>query len=544
MLVVCEDAALSSSPTLRLEDNEEVRIIDSIKLVSWQGYGFYRFQFHVGLSADSRTVVYEVQLPGVKDRKGTVEQKRCVEIAAAGTPWRWMFYSCNGHHDAGADSDYGGVEHLWTDVLQQHEQQPYSLLVGLGDQLYNDQVFEVEGLKGWDQLADRSVAVQTPFTGTIQERVEEFYFSHYCYHFSYGQYGNALATIPSINTWDDHDIYDGYGSYPKDLQECAIMQGVYASARLFYLLFQQHTTDQRAKEEDAEQFFGTKTALHTLSMLGSSTAILAPDTRSERSLTQIVPAADWDVIFQRINDLPPSVRHLIMVMPVPLVYPHVKHLENLLKKIDVVLDSLPGFFHGLSRKLSRFGDVKWIDDLADGWHSAEHVQECESIISRLVELVTKRALRVTFISGDVHLAAVGVLLPRDVERVQEQLLRRERRYFSQITSSAIGNQPQPRAVAAMYAEAAEKPWSMTEGMQGSLLKISDQDWAKDGVLGLTRNWCSVHETGWDGSDISGLDGHLTFSLRFEDPAFRHDNSKTQITTFEHHVPICDLEQTD
>jgi PhoD related phosphatase len=35
----------------------------------------------------------------------------------------------------------------------------------------------------------------------------------------------ALASIPSVNMWDDHDIIDGYGSYPNDMQNTDLFQG-------------------------------------------------------------------------------------------------------------------------------------------------------------------------------------------------------------------------------------------------------------------------------------------------------------------------------
>ena len=50
-------------------------------------------------------------------------------------------------------------------------------------------------------------------------------------------------------TWDDHDIFDGWGSYPDTLQNCPVFQGCYQAAKRFYLLFQQHTTAERARQE-------------------------------------------------------------------------------------------------------------------------------------------------------------------------------------------------------------------------------------------------------------------------------------------------------
>merc|ERR1719262_2049725 len=45
---------------------------------------------------------------------------------------------------------------------------------------------------------------------------------------------DALATIPTIMMWDDHDIFDGFGSYPKSVQKSPIIQCIYRAARLEY----------------------------------------------------------------------------------------------------------------------------------------------------------------------------------------------------------------------------------------------------------------------------------------------------------------------
>lgn len=45
-------------------------------------------------------------------------------------------------------------------------------------------------------------------------------------------------TALQVNTCDDHDIFDGWGSYPAALQDCAVFRGVFEAARAAYLLFQ------------------------------------------------------------------------------------------------------------------------------------------------------------------------------------------------------------------------------------------------------------------------------------------------------------------
>lgn len=47
---------------------------------------------------------------------------------------------------------------------------------------------------------------------------------HYCEHFSTPEWAAALASIPFHFSWDDHDIFDGWGSYPDYLQKSAVFQ--------------------------------------------------------------------------------------------------------------------------------------------------------------------------------------------------------------------------------------------------------------------------------------------------------------------------------
>jgi hypothetical protein len=61
--------------------------------------------------------------------------------------WHWGFYSCSGFTNDVEMSQqagrWGGANGLWGDVLACHQQRPLHLLVGGGDQLYNDDIFTV-----------------------------------------------------------------------------------------------------------------------------------------------------------------------------------------------------------------------------------------------------------------------------------------------------------------------------------------------------------------------------------------------------------------
>ena len=112
-----------------------------------------------------------------------------------------------------------------------------------------------------------------------------------------------------VNTWDDHDIFDGWGSYPDNLQQCATFKQVFGAAKALYALFQLHTT-QELKEGDG--YFSTPQddGLSWSMMLGPRLAVAAPDTRSGRSRKQIVPSALIDELCRRVRP------HAVTALPV------------------------------------------------------------------------------------------------------------------------------------------------------------------------------------------------------------------------------------
>ncbi len=59
----------------------------------------------------------------------------------------------------------------------------------------------------------------------MAEEATYFYFTHYRQHWCSRHLADALACIPQVMMWDDHDIFDGWGSYPHALLTCSVFQG-------------------------------------------------------------------------------------------------------------------------------------------------------------------------------------------------------------------------------------------------------------------------------------------------------------------------------
>lgn len=70
---------------------------------------------------------------------------------------RWVFYSCNGFSDISQElKDRFGEKTapLWADILDRHEIMPLHILLGGGDQLYQDRMLKEEFMKPWLEEKD------------------------------------------------------------------------------------------------------------------------------------------------------------------------------------------------------------------------------------------------------------------------------------------------------------------------------------------------------------------------------------------------------
>ena len=67
---------------------------------------------------------------------------------------------------------------------------------------------------------------------------------------------------------------------------------------------------------------GTKpTCQHIVTTLGPDIGLLSLDARGERTKQDVCQPKSYDIVFDAIAKLPPSMKHLLIVTGVPLIYP-------------------------------------------------------------------------------------------------------------------------------------------------------------------------------------------------------------------------------
>lgn len=144
--------------------------------------------------------------------------------------------------------------------------------------------------------------------------------------------------------------------------------------------------------------------------------------------------------------------------------------------------------------VNRFdGGVEILDDLDDHWTAKHHKKERNWFIQELQQLAAAKSVRITILSGDVHLAAVGRFYSDERLRIPRD---RDHRYMPNIISSAIVNTP-PGDLLANVLNRRNKVHHLDDETDEDMIAMFPRD--VDGKprnnthLLPHRNWCSIRE---------------------------------------------------
>ena len=187
--------------------------------------------------------------------------------------------------------------------------------------------------------------------------------------------------------------------------------------------------------------------------LGARIGFLGVDARLERTRRQINYPETYDLLFKRLEEAytnNKSLKHLIILLGVPIAYPRLQWLENIFTSPIIgpirFLNKRFGFAGGLFNKFD--GQVDLLDDLDDHYTARQHKLERRVFIHRLQAFSKKHSARVTILGGDVHLAAMGRFYSNPKLKIPSE---HDWRYMTNIISSAITNKPPPSAIANLLA---------------------------------------------------------------------------------------------
>ncbi len=348
------------------------------------------------------------------------------------------YTSCNGFSDYKKMKDIP-QDPVWNKMHDNHVQRPYHLLLMGGDQVYSDAMWTTTALNDWAAAPNDKKLANKPISKTLQTDIDDFFFGNYLKVWAYPHVARMFASVPTVMMWDDHDIIDGWGSYPDKFQQSPVFKAIYNIARDYFLLFQQHST----AEAEVPMRLPLQPGFTKAVRVGEY-GLLVLDLRSERTPDVVMGDQSWQAAYTWL-EAQTDCKHLLIMSSIPVVHPDFSTLEML-------LCALPG-----QQELE--------DDLKDHWLSRTHQWERLRLIHRLQEWSQRTGGRVTILSGDVHVGAIGA-----IESSQKQYQGKPIT-IHQLTSSGVVHPPPP-AMALFYLEhVGDKVEQLEGGITTSMYKF-------------------------------------------------------------------------
>lgn len=282
-----------------------------------------------------------------------------------------------------------------------------------------------------------------------------------------------------------------------------VFTGVGAVAFKYYMLFQHQSVPAETEKTEPSWVLGKSPGPYikersrsVFLRLGRPVAFLGLDCRTERRRDEILTEDSYDIIFDRLEDeiIKGETKHLIVLLGVPIAYPRLNFLENILT--SRLMDPLKAL--GRTGMLGNFvnkfdGGVEILDDLDDHWTAKHHKEERNWFIRELQHIASTKSVRVTILGGDVHLAAVGQFYSNKKLNIPKD---KDHRYMPNVISSAIVNTPPPDVMADIINKR-NKVHHLDSDTDEDMISLFTHgvDGKKRNNTHLLphRNWCSIRE---------------------------------------------------
>ncbi len=320
---------------------------------------------------------------------------------------RIAYASCNGFASGDAKTKLDEPYEMWKRMVKAHEREPFALLVMGGDQIYADELWHspsrVPSVEDWSKLS-RGERKESPVKPSLQNELDSFYENLYIRHWNQEDMSMMMASVPSVMMWDDHDIFDGWGSYPNDLQTCDVYKEIFKAARRYFELFQ-----IRSKENTT--LLNPDRKHYSFALRFRNYGILGIDNRSDRTETVVMSVQNWSDTKGWIRKNSGRVRTLLVLSAVPVVY-------RKFSMSEAAFDSTPW-------------QEQLTDDIRDHWRSRYHEGERMKLIMNLLKFNAPGNpghIKRIILSGDVHVGCMGI--------IRDHHQRKQKRIY-QVVSSAI-----------------------------------------------------------------------------------------------------------
>lgn len=284
---------------------------------------FWRFNLEIDLGTTQQRIAYRInQGPALG-----------FWVPAKNQPMNIMYHTGNGFGPSVDTNAFCGPDPLWRDILNEHQTRPFHVMIGGGDQIFNDSIItDSQFFSEWIKIKNAAERYGASFTPEFRAELEDFYLERYASWFSQGLYSLANSQIPMVNMWNDHELFEGYGSYNEDFMKSMVISGLGKIAFKYYLLFQHHSVPDETESEEPSWVLGAhpgpyigQRSRNLFMSLGHDVMFLGLDCRTERKSNEVLNEETcdliWDRCHQEINK--GEVKHLIVLSSVPVAYPRV-----------------------------------------------------------------------------------------------------------------------------------------------------------------------------------------------------------------------------
>ena len=361
----------------------DARMASFRKIADTYSGQFWRAEFPVDEDTSSRDLAYDIRSNGKRIQSASGVSSWTFHVPGSSEKPRISYASCNGFSSAKLIKKTGEPYYLWKQMCEEHERSPLSLLIMGGDQLYADEIWEsslTPTIVKWSELS-RSKRISCTDVTEIPNELNRFYETLYVKRWSNPEMAHMMASVPTVMMWDDHDIFDGWGSYKPDLQGCNIYKEIFQVARRYFDLFQLRSRHNNALlNAPAHGSFGLR--FHDYLILGL-------DNRSERTRNQVMSSSHWNDVKRWLQSQSSCGGNLLVLSAIPVAYRSFASVEAV------------------------FAATSWEeeleDDILDHWSAREHQGERMRLIMNLMDFVCQNDCRTIILSGDVHVGALGLI---------------------------------------------------------------------------------------------------------------------------------------
>jgi hypothetical protein len=353
-------------------------------------YVMWSIDIDVKQGDESAEVKYRVDF-------GTESREHTFWVPASHSDAYMVYLSCNDIENplTRNPNAYASWQHL---ISEHIHIKPVHLIIAGGDQIYGDESLnpKLEGKK---------------------EKLEAMYLNEYLCRFADEQrMATAMATIPFIMQPDDHDYYNGVGSWGKE--EPKVARTVAHRMRFMF---------QLGRPASEAYLFDRYEESSDVYVIGPNVVILSLDMRSNRDVHRkhepMMFRQTWKGLMTRLKNktLKPTMfqqpKHLMVLFAVPLMFMQ----SHAVTKVTEV------FHHELKT------------DFRDSPLSKYNKEQTQEMLTDLFDLAKSFSVRLTLVSGDAHCWGTGSVKSRHAHHLPFE---QDHRAAVQWISSPMCNTPE------------------------------------------------------------------------------------------------------